>query len=90
MTQSGSPYDNAIAERVNGILKTELGLDKTFKSYFDALEPLAVAVFTYNNLRPHMSCNLLTPEQAHHHNGNLKKHWKNKRPNENRQYLQQQ
>lgn len=89
MTQSGSPYDNAIAERVNGILKTELGLDKTFKGYFDALEPLAAAVFTYNNLRPHMSCNLLTPEQAHHHNGNLKKRWKN-RPNENRQYLQLQ
>jgi putative transposase len=89
MTQSGSPYDNAIAERVNGILKTELGLDKTFKSYFDALEPLAIAVYTYNNLRPHMSCNLLTPDQAHQHNGNLKKRWKNKRPNENRQYLQQ-
>ncbi|MBK3517838.1 IS3 family transposase [Carboxylicivirga sp. N1Y132] len=30
MTESGSPYDNAIAERVNGILKTEFGLDKTF------------------------------------------------------------
>lgn len=89
MTQSGSPYDNAIAERINGILKTELGLDKTFKSYFDALEPLAAAVFTYNNLRPHMSCNWLTPEQAHQHNGSLKKRWKN-RPNENRQYLQLQ
>lgn len=87
MTQSGSPYDNAIAERINGILKTELGLDKTFKSYSDALEPLANAVFTYNNLRPHMSCNWLTPEQAHQHNGSLKKRWK-KRPNENRQYLQ--
>lgn len=88
MTQSGSPYDNAIAERVNGILKTELGLDKTFKSYADALEPLAMAVFTYNSLRPHMSCDWLTPEQAHQYNGNLKKRWKNKRPNENRQYLQ--
>jgi len=87
MTQSGSPYDNAIAERINGILKTELGLDKTFKSYSDVLEPLANAVFTYNNLRPHMSCNWLTPEEAHQHNGSLKKRWK-KRPTQNRQYLQ--
>ena len=36
MTQSSSPYDNALAERVNGILKTELGLDGTFKSYTEA------------------------------------------------------
>jgi hypothetical protein len=50
MTQSGSPYDNAIAERINGLLKTELGLDKTFKSYFEALEPLANAIYSYNNL----------------------------------------
>jgi putative transposase len=33
MTQDGSPYDNAIAERVNGILKTEFGLSETFESY---------------------------------------------------------
>jgi transposase InsO family protein len=32
MTQDGSPYDNAIAERVNGILKSEFGLDQKFDS----------------------------------------------------------
>jgi putative transposase len=88
MTQSGSPYDNAIAERVNGILKTELGLDKTFKSYSEAIGPLVQSVYAYNNLRPHMSCDWLTPQQAHQLNGRLKRKWKNKKPNENRQYLQ--
>jgi len=66
MTQSGSPYDNAIAERVNGILKQEFGLDQTFKSYNEAIEPIAKAVYTYNHIRPHFSCNLKTPVQKHY------------------------
>jgi putative transposase len=66
MTQSGSPYDNAIAERVNGILKQEFALDRTFKSYAHAIEPVATAVYTYNHIRPHYSCNLQTPEQKHY------------------------
>jgi len=78
MTQSGSPYENAIAERVNGILKIELGLDKTFLSYKEAIEPTHRAIDTYNRLRPHMSCGYLTPQQAHLKTGNLKKLWKSK------------
>jgi transposase InsO family protein len=66
MTQSGSPYDNAIAERVNGILKQEFDLDKTFGSYSEAVEPVARAVYRYNHIRPHLSCNLKTPEQKHY------------------------
>ena len=66
MTQSGSPYDNAIAERVNGILKQEFGLDQTFKSYNEAIEPVAKAVYTYNHIRPHFSCDLKTPFQKHY------------------------
>lgn len=66
MTQSGSPYDNAIAERVNGILKQEFGLDQTFKSYNEAIEPVAKAVYTYNHIRPHFSCDLKTPVQKHY------------------------
>jgi putative transposase len=76
MTQNGSPYDNAIAERVNGILKSELGLDRTFKSYADAVGPTHQAIDTYNRLRPHLSCGLLTPNQAHVRKGPLKKLWK--------------
>lgn len=65
MTQSGSPYDNAIAERVNGILKQEFNLDKTFRSYSQAIEPVAAAVYAYNHIRPHFSCDLQTPVQKH-------------------------
>ena len=65
MTQSGSPYDNAVAERVNGILKQEFALDKTFKSYSHAIEPVAAAIYAYNNIRPHFSCGLLTPYLKH-------------------------
>ena len=49
MTQTGSPYDNAIAERVNGILKQEFGLDRTFKTYYDAIEPVAKACLLYTS-----------------------------------------
>lgn len=77
MTQNGDPYENAIAERVNGILKTELGLDITFKNYHFALEPLTKSIHAYNKLRPHLSCDMLTPEQAHLKSGSLTKHWKN-------------
>jgi transposase InsO family protein len=79
MTQNGSPYENAMAERVNGILKDELGLDKTFASYADAVAPTHRAIDIYNRLRPHMSCGYLTPEQAHLKQGNLKKAWKSKK-----------
>lgn len=78
MTQSGSPYDNAIAERVNGILKTELGLDTTFTSYRDAIPATHHAIDVYNRLRPHMSCGNLTPDQAHQKAGQLTRLWKPK------------
>jgi transposase InsO family protein len=76
MTQNGSPYENALAERVNGILKTELGLNKTFTSYRDAIGPVHKAVDIYNRLRPHMSLDYLTPSQAHKVVGTLKRRWK--------------
>jgi putative transposase len=79
MTQSGSPYDNALAERVNGILKTELLLDSTFSSYSAAVPVVHQAIDAYNRLRPHMSCGNLTPEQVHQQQTTaLKKMWKPK------------
>jgi putative transposase len=78
MTQNGSPYDNAIAERVNGILKTELGLNNIFSSYNDAVAIVHQAIDAYNRLRPHMSISNLTPDQAHYSTQNLFKKWKNK------------
>lgn len=65
MTQSGAPYDNAVAERVNGILKTEFGLDGTFPSYSAAVGPVCRAIEKYNSIRLHMSCEMMTPEQRH-------------------------
>ncbi|MBU1374225.1 MAG: IS3 family transposase [Bacteroidetes bacterium] len=65
MTQSGSPYDNAIAERVNGILKLEFGLYKIFDSYSAAIDPVCKAISAYNTIRPHFSCDLKTPQRAH-------------------------
>lgn len=80
MTEQGDPYENAVAERVNGILKDEYDLYDTFEDYNAAQEAVKVAVEKYNNRRPHRSCNMLTPAQAHKQTGVLKKHWNRKRP----------
>lgn len=65
MTQSGSPYENAMAERINGILKTEFGLGMELENYSASLRAVSTAIDTYNRLRPHLNLNMLTPEQAH-------------------------
>jgi len=70
MTQSGSPYDNAVAERLNGILKNEYRMGETFPDYKTALNQLVKAVNIYNHFRPHMACNMMSPQQAH-------QEWKN-------------
>lgn len=75
MTEKSDPYENAIAERVNGILKMELLLDSTFKSFKDAQEAVEWAVGKYNHIRPHSSVDYLTPELAHEREGILAKHW---------------
>ena len=75
MTEKSDPYENAIAERVNGILKMELLLDTTFKSFEDAQQAVAWAIDKYNHIRPHSSCDYLTPELAHERQGVLAKHW---------------
>jgi putative transposase len=79
MTQTGSPYDNAVAERVNGILKHQLGLNQVFKNYTTAVAAVCRAIDAYNCLRPHMSVSNLTPQQAHVTKQPLIKKWKNKK-----------
>lgn len=61
MGEAGNPYDNAIAERVNGILKTEFLLDSTFPDLQAAARAVREAITIYNNLRPHMSIGYQTP-----------------------------
>lgn len=79
MTENGEAYENAIAERVNGILKAEFNLSQVFKSRTDALITVQRSINAYNNLRPHMSCDYLTPNEAHLTIEPLVKHWKNRR-----------
>jgi len=76
MTEKGDPLENAIAERVNGILKDEL-LERRFTSFQEARMKIDEAVSTYNNLRPHLSIDMLTPAEAHSRTGLLRRHWKN-------------
>ena len=77
MTENGSPYENAMAERVNGILKTEL-LQKRYESREQAVKAIDKAIRIYNNKRPHLSIGMLTPEQAHKTKGELKMMWSKK------------
>lgn len=76
MTQSGDPLENAIAERVNGILKDEL-LEKVYLNYEQARQAIAAAISIYNYQRPHSSIDMLTPIEAHLKEGELKRRWKN-------------
>ncbi len=64
-TQQSDPYENAIAERINGILKYEFGLRKTIASIDVARKMIKEAVDIYNNDRLHWSLDLKTPQQVH-------------------------
>lgn len=76
MTEKGDPYENALAERVNGILKCEFLLDRCFKNFQEASRTVADSIRIYNEQRPHSSCDYLTPEQAHQKSGVLAKRWR--------------
>lgn len=75
MTQTGDPRENALAERLNGILKNEL-LEEVYLNYDHAQMEVAKAISIYNHQRPHSSIELLTPAQAHFKSGTLKRLWK--------------
>ena len=78
MTETGDPLDNAVAERVNGILKDEYLECYTVDSFKDANELLNAVIRLYNEDRPHMSIGNLVPQKVH--SGHLKsgkRLWKN-------------
>jgi putative transposase len=77
MTQKGDPYENALAERVNGILKTEWIHSEVYNSFDHASIRVPEIIGIYNSARPHLSCVMLTPTVAHLITGKLKKRWKN-------------
>jgi putative transposase len=77
MTECGDPYENALAERMNGILKGEFNLYGSALSFEQTHQKVIGSVKAYNELRPHGSCDYLTPAQAHQHGSVLQKRWKN-------------
>jgi putative transposase len=79
MTENGDPYENPVAERVNGILKEEFDLYSSTENFKETTKRIKESIQIYNHLRPHASCDFLTPEQAHFKEGSLKKRWKPKR-----------
>jgi transposase InsO family protein len=76
MTENGDPYENALAERMNGIIKTEFNLYNSLAGFESTCQLIKTSITAYNKERPHGSCDFLTPEQAHRQQGTLKKRWK--------------
>lgn len=93
MTENGDPLENAIAERINGIIKEEYLYDYQVDNIVEAQKLLNKAVELYNTDRPHMSIGNLTPNQVHQQSLNpikTEKLWKNyyQKKNQNVNLLQ--
>jgi transposase InsO family protein len=76
MTQSGDPLENAVAERVNGILKTEL-ISSSYEDIDRASLSIARAIIIYNYKRRHSSLNYQIPNDVHQQKGPQIRRWKN-------------
>ena len=76
MTENSDPYENAVAERVNGILKSEFEIGQGFINNVQAAKEIKRVIEIYNNKRPHMSCMLMTPNKAHLFGKFKMKSWK--------------
>jgi len=72
-TQSGSTYENVLAERVNGIVKNKFFPMRTYQNHKEAKECISAIIDSYSQNRPHASLDYLTPDQAHEKEGELKK-----------------
>lgn len=81
MTEKYDPYQNAIAERINGIIKQEFiaDLEITDITLMKAFIKDSIAI--YNKERPHLSCQLMTPEEAHLQRHLVRKTYKMKKQN---------
>jgi len=81
MTEKYDPYENAIAERINGILKQEFDIARKVEDFSVKEKLIQNAIKTYNHIRPHMSNHLLTPIQMHAQNKLRRKQYKSKKLN---------
>lgn len=77
MTENGDPLENALAERVNGIIKEEYLDCYEVETIQEATLLLGQVVNLYNQERPHMSIGNLTPEQVHQSDLKTERLWKN-------------
>jgi transposase InsO family protein len=75
MTESGDPKENAQAERLNSTMKNELLKGQVFHSIAEVKTAVTVAVDFYNNERPHMSIDMMTPAEAAVCTGEIAKRW---------------
>lgn len=66
MGATGNCYDNAVAERVNGIIKLEYGLDRCFASTPQAKRAIREGIWLYNHERPHLSLQMQKPDDVYH------------------------
>jgi transposase InsO family protein len=78
MTENGDPYENAIAERVNGILKEEFSLGEKLQNILEAEQLCKQGIHVYNELRPHLSCQMKTPKEMHSQQSVKLKTWNKK------------
>lgn len=76
MTESGDPLDNAIAERINGILKHEYLEHYGPSNLEQATELLKQIVESYNERRPHLSIRMNTPNKVHYQKLQVNRQWK--------------
>jgi len=82
-TERYDPYQNAVAERINGILKQEFGLGEELPSLEVARKMVAQAIAIYNNERLHYSLGLITPNEAHRLQKHVYRSYAKKRTMEN-------
>ncbi|PHR69857.1 MAG: hypothetical protein COA67_09190 [Lutibacter sp.] len=81
MTEQYDPYENAIAERINGILKQEFAIAKYDVDLVLKTNLIKNAIKIYNTKRPHLSNHMLTPNQMHQQNKLKRKTYKSKNLN---------
>lgn len=83
MTEKYDPYENAIAERINGILKQEFNIAQKIEDFTVKKKLIKNAIEIYNNIRPHLSNEMLTPIQMHAQKKLRPKQYKSKKLNNN-------
>lgn len=79
MTEKYDPYQNAVAERINGILKQEFIFGVTISDLELVKILIKESIHIYNNERPHLSCGMHTPEYMHGQSEIIIKTYKRKR-----------